>query len=411
MKQDKPIINSLLDLDKYKLTMLSFVHAKHPDANVTYSFNNRTTSIPLAKYIDVNELKEQIQHIKTLRFTFDELFYLSGQPEFRDRSFINFLSMQKHDTEFFIGESNGQISLRFSGKWEDAILYETLVLSIINEMFARKIKDALTSTTIDDMFTFGTEALVDKLTWIKKYPGIKFIEFGTRRRHSAEWQRKVTTMCHDIAPENFIGTSNYLLAKELGLNAVGTVAHELFMVRAAIEYDLANCRPRRDTQKKTIKEWLGFNIPAMSYILTDTFGTKAFLEDFDGDLADKCYGVRHDSGDPFQFAQRMIAHYKALGIEPKHKTIVFSDGLDEGIIIKLYNTFKDEIGMTFGWGTNLTNDLGIKPLSIVVKACSVNGMETVKLSDNINKAMGNTAEVAKYINVFHPDQIEEKTIY
>jgi nicotinate phosphoribosyltransferase len=188
------------------------------------------------------------------------------------------------------------------------------------------------------------------------------------------------------------------------------MAHELLMVRAAFDNNTL-----RHTQKKTIQAWLDYYGKPLSIILTDTFGTKSFLEDFDYQLANNCIGVRQDSGDPINFGYAMINHYNYLGIDPKEKTIVFSDGLDVDLIIKLYKEFEGKINMIFGWGTDLTNNVGVKPLSIVIKATHVsNGYDdydTVKLSDNICKATGPTSLIEKYISVFKPEQTKIETVY
>jgi nicotinate phosphoribosyltransferase len=417
---DKPIINSLLDLDKYKLTMCQIVHDLHPTVDVTYSFSNRTTDVPLAQYIDIDELKEQIDHIKSIRFNYDELTYLSSQPEFKPE-FINFLATQNYNVDFAISKNKNQIGLEFSGKWESAILYETLILSLINEMFGRNIVKCLNNFKlrgVDNPFN----KLVDKLYLIKEHSdaGIKFIEFGTRRRYSQEWQKQVIQCCKELAPNNIIGTSNYWMAKEFNLKPIGTVAHEWFQVRSALDQKIYGTHidsfsisslPCRDTQIKSINAWLDYYGKPLSIILTDTFGTKSFIKDFTLKLAYNCLGTRQDSGDPVKFANTMIDRYNNMGIDPKDKTIVFSDGLTVDKIISLYKEFGDKINVVFGWGTDLTNSVGIKPLSIVIKATRANGIETCKLSDNLNKAIGSPETIRKYIQVFQPEQTNDEVVY
>lgn len=415
---DKPIINSLLDLDKYKLTMCQIVHDYHHTVNVKYEFNNRTRNIKLAEYIDIGELKEQIQHIKTLRFNYDELTYLKNQPEFNP-DFINFLATMNpnvdfdidiHECTFGLSNINKQLSISFKDKWEVAILYETLILSLINEMFGKRIMNGLSNDCINTLNIERKDKLIYKLNKLKDFPEIKFIEFGTRRRHSFKWQMQVIQHCIDNAPNNLIGTSNYWMAKEFGIKPIGTQAHEWFMVNTAL-HQRADGLPKREIQKECIEEWVEYYGTPLSIILTDTFGTDSFLQDFDKELSQDCIGVRHDSGDPIKFGYTMINHYKKYGIDPKDKTIVFSDGLDENMILKLFNEFNNKIGLSFGWGTNLTNDVGIKPLSIVIKATEANGYGTVKLSDNSNKATGDECDVYKYKSVFMPNQITQETVY
>ena len=428
---DKPIITSLLDLDKYKLTMCQFVHDIHPNVHVKYQFQNRTTSIPLAQYIDINELKEHIDHIKTLRFTYEELTYLNSQSEYKP-AFINWLATKPYNTNFNLScDKDRDINLSFDGNWDSAILYETLILSTINELFGRRILNAMTQTAIKDLRANSFNRLQDKLNILNGIPDIKYIEFGTRRRHSQEHQRAVLNTCITKTPNNLLGTSNYLLAKEFGVKPIGTMAHELPMVRSALDMVKIGCYsepdyieidsiPKRDTQKKTIKAWMGYYCLDMRVILTDTFGTATFIEDMknDKDYADNIHSIRQDSGDPIIFGHKMIDLYNSLGIDPKHKSIVFSDGLDINSILKIYNEFKGKINISFGWGTSLTNDISIKPLSIVIKAAEAKythinmlPIPTVKLSDNINKAIGPKHHIKYYKEVFKPEQADIETVY
>jgi len=414
---DKPIIDSMLDLDKYKLTMCQIVNDLYPNEKVTYSFSNRTMSIKLANFLDMDELVEQINHMKSLRFSYDDLTYLKNQPEYKDH-FINMLARQKYDTEFTYQLQHDKLNLHFTNRWQCSILYETMILGIINELFARSVLEGLTDTCIYKMRNDAIGKLQEKIKIIKKHD-IKFIDFGTRRRHSGNWQKAILEICRDECPNNILGTSNYLMAKELGLNPIGTQAHEFFMVRAAIEYErsagdcltLPDSKSLLDAQKKAMNEWYDYYGEPLSIMLTDTFGTNAFLKDFDEELATKCVGVRQDSGDPIKFGYKMIEHYKKFGIDTKTKKVIFSDGLNVDKMVKIQEEFKDKFKVYFGWGTDLTNSVGIKPLSIVIKATGVNEEQTVKLSDNIKKATGTPAYIQMYQSIFQPEQTDVETVY
>jgi nicotinate phosphoribosyltransferase len=284
-------------------------------------------------------------------------------------------------------------------------------------MFGRNIMKCLNDINYNDSIA----KLMRKLELIRQHPGIKFIEFGTRRRHSFKWQQDVIQVCMMMAHNNLIGTSNYWIAKQFGLNPIGTQAHEWFQVRSALDQKIyfgnhldsfsISSLPCRDTQIKSINAWLDYYGKPLSIILTDTFGTKSFIKDFTLKLAYNCLGTRQDSGDPVKFANTMIDRYNNMGIDPKDKTIVFSDGLTVDKIISLYKEFGDKINVVFGWGTDLTNSVGIKPLSIVIKATRANGIETCKLSDNLNKAIGSPETIRKYIQVFQPEQTNDEVVY
>ncbi|MDO8640826.1 MAG: nicotinate phosphoribosyltransferase [Nitrosarchaeum sp.] len=402
----EPIITSLLDLDKYKLTMAQIVKSLHPDVRVEYTFKNRT-KIKLGNFIDHVELHEQIKHIQNLKFTPDELAFLKTDSVFAPINFVDFLAeINGRGFSFYSGKTiDNDIHLRFQGPWYIAILYETLILSLINEMYTTTIMNNLSDGGKAALYNYENENFISKSNSLSANPDIKIIEFGTRRRFSKVHQRKILARLIEYNSKNLVGTSNVALAKELQIKSVGTVAHEFFMVRAAID----NAKGKLKTsQKESIKAWYDYYKHPLSILLTDTFGTDSFFEDFDEEMSNNCMGVRQDSGDPFQFGEKTIAHYKKYGIDPMTKTVVFSDGLDVSMILKLYDRFKNDFQMSFGWGTNLTNDVGIKPLSMVIKATEVSaltdkiyGESTVKLSDNLAKATGSPEMIEFYKKAFN----------
>jgi nicotinate phosphoribosyltransferase len=403
---ENQIITSMLDLDKYKMTMAYAAWKKHPNAYVMYTFKNRTKNIRLADYIDIGDLRAQIYALSRLKLTEKEIAYLDSWKIF-PILFIRFLAdtIGKTPINFCVEKTlDGQFDIYFEGNWAHAILYETMILSIVNEMFAKKIMTGMTKDSIDLMYREGAVKTCEKLEMVSECQA-QYVEFGTRRRHSAEWQDKVLTACIDAKNPYFLGTSNCKLAMKYNIPCLGTIAHEWFMVKGALDYaalkeGLVDKAWFRDTQKRSIQDWIAVYGKGLSVILTDTFGTDDFFRVFDKDFADFCIGVRQDSGDPFVFGEKTIEHYKSLGINPCDKKLMFSDGLDVGMICDLQNAFKGRIIPSYGWGTNLTNDLWIKPLSIVVKATHANDIATVKLSDNMAKAMGPDKMVEFYKEVF-----------
>ena len=229
---------------------------------------------------------------------------------------------------------------------------------------------------------------------MRNHPDIKFSDFGTRRRFSYDWQKHVIERVASELPDNFVGTSNIYLAHELGLRPIGTFAHELPMVYAALA-DKAGDNPL-DGHYQVLQDWQQLYGEGLSTALTDTFTTEFFFADFTPEQMASWQALRHDSGDPMEFGDRVIDVYEQHGIDPRQKTIVFSDGLDVETIIKLADYFKDRIKVTFGWGTTLTNDLGVKANNFVMKATAVDGVPTVKLSDVEGKHTGPRDKIEEY---------------
>jgi nicotinate phosphoribosyltransferase len=409
---ENQIITSILDADRYKFTMSYFAWKKHPSVYVMYTFKNRTKDIRLADYIDIGDLRAQIYALSRLKLTEKEISYLDSWKIF-PVMFMDFLrkTIGKTPINFGVEKTiDGQFDIYFEGLWPHVILYETMILSIINEMFAKNIMIGMNKKAIDLMYREGKVKTQDKLEMVSDCQA-QYVEFGTRRRHSVEWQEKVLEACINTNNPNFLGTSNCKLAMKYNIPCLGTIAHEVFMVRAALDHATYNLEEGsidkdwfRDTQKRSIQDWIDVYGKGLSVILTDTFGTDDFFRVFDKKFADFCLGVRQDSGDPFVFGEKTIEHYNSLGINPCDKKLMFSDGLDVDMICNLQKTFKGRIIPSYGWGTNLTNDLWIKPLSIVVKATYANDVATVKLSDNMAKAMGPDKMVEFYKNVFAYDK-------
>ena len=274
--------------------------------------------------------------------------------------------------------------------------WETVVMSELNELYFQQ-KLASEGTDLAALYAEGDRRLDAKIKRLQSRPDIKFSDFGTRRRFSYEWQKHVIERLAHELPDNFVGTSNIYLAHELGIKPIGTFAHELPMVYCAL--DDADGRDPLDGHNRVLRDWQQLYKGDLSTALTDTFTSEFFFADMTPEQAAEWKALRHDSGDPFEFGDRVIAFYESLGIATQEKTIVFSDGLNIDQIIALADYFKGKINVLFGWGTSLTNDLGVKANNIVMKAVAVNGVSTVKLSDNEGKHTGDPEKIALYTRI------------
>ncbi len=399
----KPIITSLLDTDFYKFTMGLLVFLKYKNVPVEYAFKNRSTVVALVEYIDEGELREQLDAVRTLRFNKSELHYLRGTNEYGQRMFteeyLEFLAgLQLPDYHLEI--AGDEYRLEFAGSWAEAIYWETLALSIVNELYFRnRIKSAdLSSFEQETMYAKARIKLADKIALIRKYPDITITDFGTRRRFSRDWQYYVVEALKTELGSQFLGTSNVKAAMDYAILPMGTSAHEMYMVMSGIMHGSDD--DIRASHSQTLHDWWELYGYGLSVALTDTYGTDFFFRDFNSIQAQRWKGLRHDSGDPIVFGEKAIAFYQRHGINPMEKLLIFSDGLDIQTIIKIADHFRSKIKVSFGWGTNLTNDLMFKPLSLVVKATEANGHGTVKLSDNLAKAMGDPNDIERFKRIF-----------
>lgn len=389
-----PIIRSLLDIDFYKLTMAQVAWMRHDGVRVKFAFTNRTKDVRIAEHVDIGRVREELAHVRTLRFSREELAYLETLGVF-DPSFLHWLlGLQLPPVS--VGVEDGQFRIEAEGRWPRVTFWETIVLSVVNELYYR--------ATVPQGWGEGPTRLEEKCRFLaqEKYRDVAFAEFGTRRRFQAAWQNYVVDVLGrkkraGVLP-GFLGTSNVLLARQFGLRPIGTFAHEMDMVYSGI-YHRDDDDIRVSHTSVLVDWWDAYGEP-LSIALTDTYGTDFFFRSLSKDQARSWKGLRQDSGNPFVFAEKAIAFYEDNGVDPKTKTIVFSDGLDLIKVCALHARFKDRIGVAFGWGTNLTNDLGHRPLSLVMKAVESNGHPTVKLSDNPAKATGPTGEVERYKRIF-----------
>ncbi|MEZ5582600.1 MAG: nicotinate phosphoribosyltransferase [Candidatus Competibacteraceae bacterium] len=369
------IIHSLLDTDLYKFTMMQAVLHQFPGAQVEYRFKCRDIGVDLRPCADA--IRDAIAELCTLRFTEDELSYLSSL-RFVKPDFVDFLRLFHLQTRYVdVRTDAGELEIILRGPWLHTILFEVPVLAIVNQIYFQDRQSEATEAE-------GWRRLQSKIETVRQHPEtekFRFADFGTRRRFSADWQRRVVEELAQALPEQCVGTSNVLLAKTLRLTPIGTMAHEFLQACQALGPRLA------DSQKYAFETWAREYRGDLGIALSDVVGINAFLRDFDLYFCKLFDGARHDSGDPFEWAEKVIAHYRKHRIDPRHKNLVFSDGLNPPKALAIYDRFKDEARLSFGIGTNLTNDLGHKALNIVIKMTECNGQPVAKLSDATGKTM------------------------
>ena len=384
-------IETPMDIDFYKFTMGQVIFHNYKDVPVKFAFKNRTKDVKLGEVIDENELRRELDHMRKLRFEKSDLHYLRGTNEYSERMFkedyLQFLgNLQLPPYELEVKDSD--IKLEFPGKWSEVTYWETMALSAVNELYYRSLMKDMTNFEKDRIYATGVQRLAEKVDVLNKRPDITLTEFGTRRRFNRPWQEYVVVnMKESLSPKQFLGTSNTHLAMKHDLLPMGTCAHEMDMAM----YGIMN-GDVESSHKKVLEDWWDEYGWGLSIALTDTYGTDFFYKNMTKQQANDWKGVRHDSGDPFKFIEKTERFYDRYGIDPKDKLVIFSDGLDMNMITSLADT-PTSFKKTYGWGTNLTNDLGLRPLSLVVKLVESNCYGAVKLSDNIAKAIGRPEDV------------------
>ncbi|MDD5165047.1 MAG: nicotinate phosphoribosyltransferase [Candidatus Pacebacteria bacterium] len=399
---DEPIVQALGDTDFYKFTMGQFIYFHYKNVQVTFGFKNRTIAVKLGHIIPEARLREELDHVRTLRFTNSELHYLRGTNEYSDRMFkepyLEFL--KTYQAPPYQLEYRGEyIILSFSGNWAESSPWEIHALEILGELYYRELLKTSTAFDKDVIYAEGKKRLWEKIQILKKNPQVTFSEFGTRRRFSRDWQDYVVGMLAEELPSTqFRGTSNMSLAMKYGLLPMGTNAHELQMVIAGLSQ--STDEELRESQNKTLDQWWQQYGEPLAISLPDTFGTDAFIRLAREDFFKKWKGFRQDSGNPIAEGEQWIKAYQERSINHSEKLMVPSDGMELDPMLAIEKHFRGRLQVSFGWGTNLTNDLGLKPLSLVVKATSANGIGLVKLSNNPAKAMGDPEAVKRYMRVF-----------
>ena len=398
------IIHSLLDTDLYKFTMLQVVLHKFPQTHSVYHFRCRNLEDTVYPLTDIlHDLNEQLDYLCQLKFKEDELLYLRSL-RFIKSDFVDYLELFQLKRRFIKAsiDSEGRLDIWVEGPMVQAMMFEIFVLAIVNELYFRRIRT-------DEVLAEGERRLQAKMVLLNQYqqqqhpndPPFLVSDFGTRRRYSYDWQKHVIEAFHQAAPDIFRGTSNVLIAKELGLPPIGTMAHEFLQAFQALDVRL------RDFQKAALETWVQEYRGDLGIALTDVVGMDAFLRDFDLYFAKLFDGLRHDSGDPYEWGDKAYAHYKKLKVDSKSKMLTFSDGLNLEKAWALHQYFKDRFQVSFGIGTNLTNDMGQTPLNIVLKLVECNGQSVAKISDSPGKTMTDNDTFLAYLRqVF---QITETT--
>jgi nicotinate phosphoribosyltransferase len=437
-----PVTRSLLDTDFYKLLMLQFVWKHFPKTHVSFSLFNRSSAARLADLFPVQEISHQMEHVRKLRFRKSELIWLAGNTFYGRRgifepAFLEWLETDFKLSDYALSVEDGQFNLTFEGLWTETTMWELYALSILDELKTRASLKRLSEFGLDILYARAKTKLWNKIESLRGVPDLSVADFGTRRRHSFLWQEYVVNAMASNLGRGFIGTSNAFLAHKHDLEAIGTNAHELPMVLAALAPDDGVLKA---SQYQVLDLWQNTYEGALRIMLPDTFGTTQFLESAPSWVADWT-GQRVDSKNPYVAGDEYIEWLKARGRDPQNKLIIASDALDVDDILGLHAYFggvlqpgtsnedfrsaadfldrkkwtpRRRIRFSAGWGTLLTNDFrgcdpsggsGFDPISLICKVNTVEGRPAVKLSDNYAKALGPAAEIDRYRRIFGADGI------
>jgi nicotinate phosphoribosyltransferase len=432
-----PVIRSLLDTDFYKLLMLQFIWKHFPKTQVEFSLFNRHPAVRIADIINIEEFKVQLQHVRGLHFRKSELVWLAGNTFYGRRgifepAFLEWLEKDFRLSDYQFRVRDGQIQLTFEGPWTGTTMWELYALAILDELKTRAQLKTLSEFGLDILYARAKTKLWNKIERLRGVPGLSVADFGTRRRHSFLWQEYIVVAMAANLGSNFIGTSNAFLAHKHDLEAIGTNAHEIPMVMAALAKDDVELKA---SQYKMLELWRQTYEGALRVMLPDTFGTTQFLAQAPEWVADWT-GQRVDSKDPYVAGDEYIQWLKARGRDPSEKLLIASDTLDVDAILGLQAYFggtiakgvvpgdfrnasdfhdpnkwaaEQRIRFSAGWGTLLTNDFrgcnpndggGFDPIGLICKVSSVEGRPAVKLSDNYSKALGPPSEIERYRRVF-----------
>ena len=432
-----PVIRSLLDTDFYKLLMLQFIWKHFPQTRVEFSLFNRHPAVRMADIINIEELKVQLQHVRGLRFRKSELVWLAGNTFYGRRgifepAFLEWLERDFRLSDYQLSVQDGQIHLSFDGAWTDTTMWELYALAILDEMKTRANLKTLSEFGLDILYARAKTKLWNKIERLRGVPGLSVADFGTRRRHSFLWQEYVVVAMAANLGASFTGTSNAFLAHKHDLEAIGTNAHEIPMVMAALAPDDVALKA---SQYRVLELWQQTYEGALRVMLPDTFGTTQFLAGAP-DWVAEWTGQRADSKDPYIAGDEYIEWLRSRQQNPRDKLLIASDTLDVEQILGLHAYFggtlarglspddfrnaidfldrekwtpERRIRFSAGWGTLLTNDFrgcnpndgdGLDPIGLICKVSTVEGRPAVKLSDNYSKALGPPAEIERYRRVF-----------
>jgi nicotinate phosphoribosyltransferase len=402
-----PIVRSLIDDDFYKLLMCQSVFRNKPETNVTFSLINRSSKVRLAEIIDEGELREQLDHVRSLSLSRGESTWLRGNTFYGKRQMFRPDFMEWFEglrlPDYHLEKIDGQYELTFEGKWPEVMLWEIPALAVLMELRGRAVLKGMGKFELQVLYARAMTQLWEKIERLRRIDGLRIADFGTRRRHSFLWQDWCVQAMQEGLGAKFTGTSNCRIAMKRDIEAIGTNAHELPMVYSALANSDAELAA---APYQVLADWHEEHEGNLRIILPDTYGTEGFLRNAPDWLA-SWTGIRIDSGDPAEGAETAIRWWTERGEDPRQKLVIFSDGLDVEQIEALHARFSGRVKVSFGWGTLLTNDFrglvpgdGLAPFSLVCKAVSANGRPTVKLSDNPLKAMGPAEEIARYKRVF-----------
>jgi len=402
-----PIVRSLIDDDFYKLLMCQSVFRNKPDTTVTFSLINRSSKVRLAELIDEGELREQLDHVRSLSLSRGESTWLRGNTFYGKRQMFRPDFMAWFEAlrlpAYHLEKRDGQYELTFEGRWPEVMMWEIPALAVLMELRSRAVLKGMGKFELQVLYARAMTRLWEKIERLRRIDGLRIADFGTRRRHSFLWQDWCVQAMQEGLGAKFTGTSNCRIAMKRDIEAIGTNAHELPMVYSALADSDAELAA---APYQVLADWHEEHDGNLRIILPDTYGTEGFLRNAPDWLA-SWTGIRIDSGDPAKGAETAIRWWAERGEDPTKKLVIFSDGLDVEQIESLYARFNGRVKVSFGWGTLLTNDFrglvpddALAPFSLVCKAVSANGRPTVKLSDNPNKAMGPADEIARYKRVF-----------
>jgi nicotinate phosphoribosyltransferase len=439
-----PITRSLLDTDFYKLLMLQFIWKNFARTRAVFTLTNRTAQVRLAEVVSIEQVREQLEHARQLRFRKSELIWLAGNTFYGklgifEPAFIEWLERDFRLSEYELSVQDGQFQLRFDGLWTETTMWEIYALAIVDELKTRTALKRLSEFEIDILYARAKTRLWEKIERLRGVPELKLSDFGTRRRHSFLWHEYVVKAMADTLGESFTGSSNTFLAYKHDLEAIGTNAHELPMALAA----LANSEEdMRAAQYRLLELWQKTYHSELLILLPDTYGTTQFLRNAPDWVADWT-GQRVDSKEPIAGGEEYIAWLEARGRDPRQKLLIASDALDIDPILALHANFAGQlrngarpeefrraadfldekrwlperrIRFSAGWGTLLTNDFrgcnprgdgSFDPLSLVCKLNEVDGRPAVKLSDNYAKALGLPGEIERYRRIFGTEGVAD----
>ena len=412
-----PIVRSLIDTDFYKLLMCQFIWRNSPETRVTFELVNRSSEVRLAEMIDEGELREQLEHIRTLSLSRGESTFLRGNTFYGMRQmfrpdFMTWFENLKLPS-FDLRKRGSQFELVFEGAWPEVMLWEIPALAVITEMRSRRALHKLGRFNLQVLYARAMTRVWDKIIRLAKLDGLQLADFGTRRRHSYLWQDWCVQAMNEGLGKKFIGTSNCLIAMSREVEAIGTNAHELPMVFAALA---DSDEQLRQAPYVLLDKWQQEHEGNLRVILSDTYGTPEFLRNAPDWLA-SWTGIRVDSGDPVEMGELALKWWQSKGEDPCQKLLIFSDGLDVSDIEDLHDRFFGRVRVSFGWGTLLTNDFrslatndALAPFSLVCKVTEADGRPTVKLSDNPRKSLGPQKQVERYRRVFGVGQQTEQPV-